>query len=96
MKKQGTITINGKAVPLEGEKNLLSVIRKAGIEMPTFCYHSELSVYGACRLCIVDIEGKGIDTSCSTPPRDGMVIKTHTPKLRKMRKKPDRAATGQS
>ena len=86
MNKQGTITINGNAVPLEGEKNLLSVIRKAGIDMPTFCYHSELSVYGACRLCIVDIEGKGIDTSCSTPPRDGMVIKTHTPKLRKMRK----------
>lgn len=83
---QGNININGKNVPLDGEKNLLSVIRKAGVEMPTFCYHSELSVYGACRLCIVDIEGKGIDTSCSTPPRDGMVLKTHTPKLRKMRK----------
>ncbi len=86
MIKTETITINGKSVPLEGEKNLLSVIRKAGVEMPTFCYHSELSVYGACRLCIVDIEGRGIDTSCSTPPRVGMVIKTHTPKLRKMRK----------
>ncbi|MDC7239439.1 MAG: 2Fe-2S iron-sulfur cluster-binding protein, partial [Spirochaetales bacterium] len=55
MNKAETITINGKVVPLEGEKNLLSVIRKAGVEMPTFCYHSELSVYGACRLCIVDI-----------------------------------------
>ena len=86
MNKQGSITINGNTVPLEGEKNLLEVIRKTGIEMPTFCYHSELSVYGACRLCIVEIEGRGIDTSCSTPPRDGMVIKTHTPKLRKMRK----------
>ncbi len=86
MNKAETITINGKVVPLEGEKNLLSVIRKAGVEMPTFCYHSELSVYGACRLCIVDIEGRGIDTSCSTPPRAGMSIKTHTPKLRKMRK----------
>ena len=86
MNKNGSITVNGMKVPLEGEKNLLSVIRKAGIEMPTFCYHSELSVYGACRLCIVEIEGRGIDTSCSTPPRDGMVIKTHTPKLRKMRK----------
>jgi len=86
MNKKGSITVNGTRVPLEGEKNLLAVIRKAGIQMPTFCYHSELSVYGACRLCIVDIEGRGIDTSCSTPPRDGMVIKTHTPKLRKMRK----------
>ena len=86
MNKNGSVSINGKKVPLEGEKNLLEVIRKAGVEMPTFCYHSELSVYGACRLCIVEIEGKGIDTSCSTPPRDGMVVKTHTPKLRKMRK----------
>jgi NADH-quinone oxidoreductase subunit G len=86
MSQQGSVTINGKKVLLEGEKNLLSVIRKSGIEMPTFCYHSELSIYGACRLCIVDIEGKGIETSCSTPPRDGMVLKTHTPKLRKMRK----------
>lgn len=86
MSQNGSITINGKKVSLEGEKNLLSLIRKSGVEMPTFCYHSELSIYGACRLCIVDIEGRGIDTSCSTPPRDGMVIKTHTPKLRKMRK----------
>ncbi|MBF9017735.1 MULTISPECIES: [FeFe] hydrogenase, group A [unclassified Oceanispirochaeta] len=86
MNNQAKITVNGKVVPIEGEKNLLSLIRKSGVEMPTFCYHSELSVYGACRLCIVDIEGRGIDTSCSTPPRDGMVIKTHTPKLRKMRK----------
>lgn len=86
MSQKGKITVNGTLVPLEGEKNLLSVIRKAGIQMPTFCYHSELSVYGACRLCIVDIEGRGIDTSCSTPPRDGMVVRTHTPKLRKMRK----------
>jgi len=86
MNQKGSVTINGKKVGLEGEKNLLSLIRKSGVEMPTFCYHSELSVYGACRLCIVDIEGRGIDTSCSTPPRDGMVIRTHTPKLRKMRK----------
>jgi len=86
MNQKGSITVNGTKVPLEGETNLLSVIRKAGIQMPTFCYHSELSVYGACRLCIVDIEGRGVDTSCSTPPRDGMSIKTHTPQLRKMRK----------
>jgi NADH-quinone oxidoreductase subunit G len=84
--QKGSVTINGKKVVIEGEKNLLSLIRKSGVKMPTFCYHSELSIYGACRLCVVDIEGRGIDTSCSTPPRDGMVIQTHTPKLRKMRK----------
>ncbi|MCQ2540289.1 MAG: 2Fe-2S iron-sulfur cluster-binding protein, partial [Acetatifactor sp.] len=50
------ITIDGRCVPLEGEKNLLTVIRKAGIDLPTFCYHSELSVYGACRMCMVEDE----------------------------------------
>ena len=48
------ITIDGKSVPIEGEKNILSLIRKAGIDLPTFCYHSELSVYGACRMCMVE------------------------------------------
>ena len=78
--------INGRQVEFSTEKNLLEVIRNANIDLPTFCYHSDLSVYGACRLCIVDIEGMGIVTSCSTIPKPGMVIKTHTDKLRKMRK----------
>ena len=41
------ITINNRKVPFDNEKNLLTVIRKAGIDLPTFCYHSELSTYGA-------------------------------------------------
>ena len=41
------ITIDHMVVPIEGEKNVLSLIRKAGIDLPTFCYHSELSIYGA-------------------------------------------------
>ena len=45
------VSIDGRDVLLEGEKNLLELARKAGIDIPTFCYHSELSVYGACRLC---------------------------------------------
>lgn len=80
------VNIDGRQVPIEGEKNLLEVIRKAGIDIPTFCYHSELSTYGACRLCIVDIEGMGIVTSCSTAPRPGMVVKTYTPEIRETRK----------
>ena len=50
-----TVTIDGREVSFNGERNLLELIRKAGIDLPTFCYHSELSVYGACRLCLVDI-----------------------------------------
>lgn len=44
---KGIMYIDGQRVPFDGEKNVLAVIRKAGIDMPTFCYYSELSVYGA-------------------------------------------------
>ncbi|HRT09285.1 MAG TPA: 2Fe-2S iron-sulfur cluster-binding protein, partial [Candidatus Paceibacterota bacterium] len=54
-----SLNVDGREVPINGERNLLEVIRKAGIDLPTFCYHSDLSVYGACRLCLVDIEGRG-------------------------------------
>ena len=50
------LTIDGMQVEINNEKNLLELIRKAGIDMPTFCYHSELSVYGACRMCVIENE----------------------------------------
>ncbi len=82
-----TLKINNKTVTFTGEeKNLLEVIRNAGIEIPTFCYHSELSVYGACRMCMVEDEKGNLFTSCSTPPKENMDIKTHTERLVKMRK----------
>ena len=48
----GYMTINNRRVAFTDEKNVLSVIRKSGIDLPTFCYHSELSTYGACRMCV--------------------------------------------
>jgi len=86
MSEKKVLTLNGKQVAFGDQRNLLEVIRDAHIDLPTFCYHSELSVYGACRLCIVEIDGMGIVTSCSTVPRPGMVVRTHTHQLRKMRK----------
>ena len=80
------MTIDGRCVPIEGEKNILALIRKAGIDLPTFCYHSELSVYGACRMCVVEDERGRILASCSEQPRAGMVIRTNTTKIRKYRK----------
>ena len=80
------ITINNRKVPLEGEKNLLSVIRKAGIDLPTFCQYSELSTYGACRMCVVEDERGKVFASCSEVPKEGMVIYTNTPKLQHHRK----------
>ncbi len=84
--KQKTLIINGREVAFGDERNLLEVVRNANIEIPTFCYHSELSTYGACRMCVVDIEGKGIITSCTTMPEEGMVVKTHTKEVRDIRK----------
>ena len=82
----GTITINGKKYEFTDEKNVLTIIRKAGIDMPTLCYHSELSTFGACRLCTVENERGQCFASCSEEPRDGMVIYTHTERLRRHRK----------
>ncbi|MDR0291513.1 MAG: [FeFe] hydrogenase, group A [Elusimicrobium sp.] len=86
MSNRGYVTVEGKQIPIENEKNLLELIRKAKIEIPTFCYHSELSVYGACRLCLVDIEGMGIQASCSIEPKDGMKISVHTLQIRDIRR----------
>lgn len=81
-----TLTIDGTEVPINGERNLLELIRKADIDLPTFCYHSDLSVYGACRLCLVDVEGRGIQGACSTPPEPGLKVRTHTQELREIRR----------
>ncbi|UDQ96576.1 NADH-dependent [FeFe] hydrogenase, group A6 [Lentisphaerota bacterium WC36G] len=80
------IIVNGITVAFDNERNLLEVIRKAGIEIPTFCYHSELSIYGACRLCVVEVEGRGVMATCSTKPEPGMVIHTDTKQIRSIRK----------
>jgi len=84
--KNQTVTIDRAVVTIDGERNLLELCRKAGIDLPTFCYHSEISVYGACRMCMVEVEGKGILPACSTKAEDGMVIHTNTKQIRNMRK----------
>lgn len=82
----GIMTIDGRKVEFTDEKNVLSVIRKAGIDVPTLCYRPELSIYGACRLCTVEDSRGKLFASCSEEPRDGMEIYTNTPRLRKYRK----------
>ena len=80
------MTINNRRVTFTNERNVLSVIRKSGIDLTTFCYHSELSTYGACRMCVVEDDRGKIFASCSEVPRDGMVIYTNTPRLQHHRK----------
>jgi NADH-quinone oxidoreductase subunit G len=80
------LTIDGFNVSFQGERNLLEVVRKAHIELPTFCYHGELSIYGACRLCVVEVEGRGLVAACSTLPEAGMRVRTQTAQVRELRK----------
>ena len=84
---KGIMVIDGQRVPFDGERNVLAVIRKAGIDIPTFCYYSDLSDHGACRMCIVeDVKTGKIDASCSMEPRDGMEIRTNTARLLRHRR----------
>lgn len=86
MNEKQYMTIDGIPVEINGEKNILQLCQKIGIKMPTFCYHSELSIYGACRMCMVENQWGGLDAACSTPPKAGMVIRTNTERLRRYRK----------
>ena len=86
MDKNRYLTIDGIPVEINGEKNLLTLIYKVGIKMPTFCYHSELSTYGACRMCMVEDQWGTLHAACSTLPKGGMEIRTNTERLRKYRK----------
>lgn len=78
--------IDNIQVEINDEKNILELVRKAGIELPTFCFYSELSVYGACRMCMIETKRGDIQAACSTPPKANMEIYTNTPRLRKYRK----------
>lgn len=82
----GIMIIDGKKAPYTNQKNILSVIRDSGIDLPTFCYHSELSIYGACRMCSVETSKGEIIASCSERPKDGLEIYTNSPRIRKYRK----------
>ena len=78
--------IDGREVDFTNEKNLLEVIRKEGLNVPTFCYRPDLTSFGSCRMCVVEIEGRGIQSSCTMPPEAGLKIHLNTDKVRKIRK----------
>lgn len=86
MTDKKTLFIDGKEVEFTDEPNVLEVIRKAGMNVPTFCYRPDLTQYGACRMCVVEIEGRGIQSSCTMPPEAGLKIQLNTEKTRRIRK----------
>ena len=86
MHMKNMMTVDGVPVLIEGERNLLEIISKVGTIMPVFCYHSYLSIYGACRMCMVEDERGRLMAACSTLPKEGMAIRTNTGRLRRYRK----------
>ena len=86
MQLKNMMTVDGVPVLIEGERNLLEVISKVGTIMPVFCYHSYLSIYGACRMCMVEDDRGRLMAACSTLPEAGMKIRTNTSRLRRYRR----------
>ncbi len=85
-----TLKIDGKEVQFTDEPNLLEVIRKAGMNVPTFCYRPDLTQFGACRMCVVEVEYPNgrtvINSSCTMPPEAGINVKINTERTRRIRK----------
>lgn len=77
-----TLEINGQAVSARAGEMLLKVIRGQGIRIPTLCHMDNLPPSGACRLCVVEVEGqRGLTPSCAYPVSDGMKVQTHSPRV---------------
>ncbi|AGY77168.1 FAD-dependent oxidoreductase [Clostridium autoethanogenum] len=82
-----SITIDGYTLQVDSEKSILSASLEADIYIPHLCHHPDLPDIGACRLCVVEIEGcDEIKTACTTKVEDGMIIHTKTEKLNAMRR----------
>ncbi len=83
-KREVTLTIDGREVTATEGEMLHDAAREGDVEIPVFCYEPKLGApVGACRMCLVEIEGiPKLQTSCSTPVRDGMVVHTRTEQVK--------------
>ncbi len=81
------VIINGIAVKVPEKTTILEAAEKAGVRIPTLCYMKDLNEIGACRICVVEVEGyERLFTACNNPVADGMVIRTNSKKAREARK----------
>ena len=79
--------IDGIKIELAEKISILEAAKKAKINIPTLCYEEGLSIYGGCRLCVVEVEGEELlKPACATEIEDGMKIQTHSKKVRNLRK----------
>jgi predicted molibdopterin-dependent oxidoreductase YjgC len=82
-----TVKFNDKEVEGDSSMTVLEVARAGAVYIPTLCADPDLKPYGGCRLCLVEIEKmRGLQTACTTPARDGMIVKLDTPYVQRIRK----------
>jgi len=80
------LTVNELPVEVEPGSTVLEAVQKAGFKVPTLCYHPKLVPYGACRLCLVEVEGaRTLQPSCTVPATEGMKVHTDTEKTKAAR-----------
>ncbi len=85
--KMITVHINGKPYQVEPNQTIMQAADKLGFRIPRLCYHPKLSIEGACRVCIVEVEGmRNYVASCAYPVSDGMKIHTNTKEIRTARR----------
>ena len=85
--KMINLTVDGIKVTVPEGTTVLEAAKEAKINIPTLCYLKGVNQIGACRICMVEIEGaRGLAAACVMPANEGMVVRTNTPKLRKVRK----------
>lgn len=85
--KTVALTIDGRAVTAAEGANVLRAAEQAGIDIPHFCYHPAFAAEGSCRMCLVEIEGlPKLELACSTPVREGLVVRTATPRVEQARR----------
>ena len=81
-----TITIDGLTITADKCKTVLEAALENGIYIPHLCYHPDLKPAGVCRLCMIEIEGRGLTISCQAPVEEGIVVKTESPEINKVRR----------
>jgi iron-only hydrogenase group A len=82
-----TLTIDGRKIEAEQGATILEAAHLAGVDIPTLCHWEDINEIGACRVCVVEVEGaKTLMAACVAPVADGMVVHTNSPKVRKSRK----------
>lgn len=81
------LTINGMEVEVPSSYTVLEAAREHGLDIPTLCHLKDVNEIGACRVCVVEVEGaRALQASCVLPVRDGMVVNTNTKRVRESRK----------